>query len=282
MYLGTGLANPGTLTYTSGRIIGQFERWVNATGTDYLFPVGTAANYNGAALRFINGLTGGSVRAEFIATDPGGNGLPLSENGIEVSSRFTEGYWNITPQNGMACTNYDLTLQANGFTSHFVNTNSRILKRTNGGSWTLEGIHVNASSPACYRNGLNGLSVLGSQFCIGDMECIGGQIGSDQTFCGSVDLAPFTSISGAMGGAGTFTYTWQLSTNESAVPGDGNWTDIPSSNTPGFDYGTISQATYFIRKASSPGCSSAKYSNILNVTVNPPPVTGPMYRLPNN
>jgi hypothetical protein len=280
--LGSGLGNPGILTYTSGRIIGQFERWVNTTGTDYLFPVGTAANYNGAALRFISGLTGGSVRAGFISTDPGNNGLPLSENGIEVSSQFTEGFWNIAAQNGMACTNYNLTLQANGFTSHFLNTESRILKRLPGGAWTLNGTHVNATPPACYRNGLNGLSITGNQFCIGDIECIGGQIGSPQSICGSGDVAPFTSITGAAGGAGTFTYTWQITTNASAVPGDGNWTDMPSSNSPGYDFGTISQTSYFIRTASSPGCNSLKYSNILNITIYPVPNTGPVYRNPNN
>jgi hypothetical protein len=222
------------------------------------------------------------LRAEFIATDPGNNGLPLNENGIEVSSQFIEGYWNLTPQNGMDCTNYNLTLLTNGFTSHFVNSESRILKRTNAGPWTFDGTHINALPPTCYRNGLNGLSASGTQFCIGDMECIGGQISAAQNFCGSSDVAPFTSINNAMGGAGTYTYTWQLTTNASAVPGDGNWTDIPSSNISGYDYGTISQTTYFIRKASSPGCSSPKYSNILNITISPLPFTGPVYRQPNN
>ena len=59
---------PASLNYTSvtgSRIIGKFERGINTTGT-YLFPVGSAANYNPANL-IINAVpAAGSVLAEFI------------------------------------------------------------------------------------------------------------------------------------------------------------------------------------------------------------------------
>jgi len=79
--LGTSTANIGTFTYTAGTIVGEFERWLNALGTDYIFPVGTATNNNVATFRFLAGLTQGSLVIEFIAADPGSTGLPLDDGG---------------------------------------------------------------------------------------------------------------------------------------------------------------------------------------------------------
>ena len=100
----------------------------------------------------------------------------------------------------------------------------------------------------------------------------GGAIGSNQTICSGNDVAPFTSSAAASGGAGTFTYTWQYTTNVAAVAGDGNWTDIGLSNSVAFDYGTLTTTTRFIRKAVDITCPAPVYSNIITVTVNPLPV----------
>ena len=54
----------------------------------------------------------------------------------------------------------------------------------------------------------------------------GGIIAGNQTICSGGDVEAFTSTTAATGGAGSFTYTWQYTTNMSATPGDGNWTDI--------------------------------------------------------
>ena len=80
--LGTGIGNVGTLTYSSGIIIGQFERWINATGAPgILYPVGIASTYRPALITF-NALNSGSIIGEFISGNPGASGLPLSEAGI--------------------------------------------------------------------------------------------------------------------------------------------------------------------------------------------------------
>jgi hypothetical protein len=97
----------------------------------------------------------------------------------------------------------------------------------------------------------------------------GGTVGSNQTICFTEDVTAFTSTTPASGGSGSFFYTWQYTTNMSAVPGDGSWSDIPSSNSPAFDYGTLSSTTRFIRKAEEATCITPVFSNIITVTVRP-------------
>ncbi|MBA3971613.1 MAG: hypothetical protein H0X46_05620, partial [Bacteroidetes bacterium] len=79
--LGTSIASVGTLSRTAGTIIGKFQRWINATGTSILFPVGTISFYRPASLTFTN-LTSGSLITEFKPSAPGNSGLPLVDAGI--------------------------------------------------------------------------------------------------------------------------------------------------------------------------------------------------------
>jgi hypothetical protein len=95
----------------------------------------------------------------------------------------------------------------------------------------------------------------------------GGTIAGDQTICHNGDPALFTSLSAAQGGSGPVVYTWQYST-EGSTPGAGTWTDIPSSDLPEWDHGTLSQTTYFVRKAEDLSCGTV-YSNVITVTGRP-------------
>ncbi len=165
--LGTGTGNEGTLSYTSGIIIGKFERWVNSTGTDIVFPVGTSGFNNSATINFSN-LSGGSLITEFIPSDPLSEGLPQSENGKIISNQFSDGYWDFTAANGLASTGYNIDLDANGFTSYSISPSTRVIKRTNGGNWELDGTHSDAVSPTIHRTNLTGgVSTSGTQFGIG-------------------------------------------------------------------------------------------------------------------
>jgi hypothetical protein len=279
--VGTGTSVPGTLSYTAGTIIGNYEKWIAATGS-YLFPVGTNTNTQLATVTINSGLTAGSLRMRYVATDAGGTGLPLTETGRIITNEFPEGYWDATARNSFAATNYNLALKANGFSTYYFGSNTAIIKRTNGGSWFFDGTHAAASSPNVYRNNLTGgISTSGTQFCIGFPDCQGGAIASDQSVCKGSDVPAFTNITSPSGGSNSYTYTWQYTTNTSAVAGDANWTDISSSNAVTYDYGNLSQSTRFIRKISGTGCTSDKYSNIITITVLKLPVTGQMFRVPN-
>ena len=58
--LGTGIGNVGTLTHTSGSVIGQFERWIASTGTPIKIPVGTPVYNNMFTIDYTD-LTSGSL-----------------------------------------------------------------------------------------------------------------------------------------------------------------------------------------------------------------------------
>jgi PKD repeat protein len=119
-------------------------------------------------------------------------------------------------------------------------------------------------------DGTCGVAVYSNQLTITVQAILdGGAIGSIQTICSGGDVAAFTNITSASGGAGVFTYTWQYTTNMGAVAGDGNWIDIPASNNAAWDYGTLTTTTRFIRKAAEGTCTTPVYSNILLVTVRP-------------
>ncbi len=50
--LGTGTGNTGTLTHSDGTIVGRMERWISATGTNILFPIGTDDYYRPGLITF--------------------------------------------------------------------------------------------------------------------------------------------------------------------------------------------------------------------------------------
>ena len=104
--IGTGTGSPGSLTYSSGVVVGQLERWITSTATGYLFPIGTAVDYRPATVTFAN-LGAGSVLSEFLASDPGSAGLPLSEGTVNVTNQYTEGYWSLTAKNGFSTSDYN-------------------------------------------------------------------------------------------------------------------------------------------------------------------------------
>ena len=286
--VGTSIGNPGTFTYLAGHIIGKFERWITTTAINYLYPLGPNATLNSLTIRPVAGLTSGSLIAEYIASDPGNTGgLPLAEGGDSILLHFTRGYWNLIAQNGLVCTNYNVSLLANYFSSgaNIVNATSRIIKRTNNGPWSLDGTHVNSSitltDTTCIRNSLNGISTIGTQFGIAASSCLGGSILADQQICSGSLPSTFTNSVSPSGGNNVFTYTWYYTTDMFAIAGDASWIAAPSSNADNYAHLTpIISPTKFIRKINTSGCS-AKYSNMLSVTLYPVPVSGPLYRLPN-
>ena len=267
--LGTSTANIGTLTYTAGTIIGKFERWMNNIGTAYIFPVGTATNNNRITVTCVAGLTSGSLITEFLSGDPGSSGMPLTESSRLINQQFTDGYWNITAANSLACTNYNVTLNGTGFASYTIDAETRVLKRTNDGAWSLEGTHVAAATPNCYRNALNGISTLGTQLGFGRSNCampVFTLQPSNSTICAGSNTTFVITATGT-----TLSYQWQLSTD-----GGGSW----ANQADGGVYSGMTTATMTITAALA-GMDSYQYrciitdiclqtatSNVATLTVN--------------
>ncbi len=278
--LGTSTLSIGILNYTAGRIGGVFERWVNAIETDYLFPLGTSSNQNPLVVRFISNLTAGSLASEFLAANPGTAGLPVNDGLIPVDDVFSEGYWRLVARNSLSSNDYNISVNGSGFTSQTFEPTNRILKRTNGSNWGVEGTHVSAIGTTAYRHTLTSIATTNSDFCIGVITCIGGTIGDIDTVCAGDDLVPFINYISPTGGTG-YTYVWQLTNVLTAVPGDANWTNIPASNVLALDYGVVSDTTLFVRRADATGCGTT-YSNTIQIVTYLVPQTGPGYHISND
>jgi gliding motility-associated-like protein len=166
------LVNPATaaLNYSSttgSRVLGKFERGINQTA-NYLFPLGTASYYNPANLRLNSITTSGSVLSQFFTAAPGNNGLPIPDPPVEIANAFPEGYWRLTP-NSFSSSNFNINLNAAGFAPpDTVRDVTRLIKRTFGGNWSVDGAHQDAVGTVVYRNNLTGdLDPAGTEFALG-------------------------------------------------------------------------------------------------------------------
>ncbi|MCJ7553924.1 MAG: T9SS type A sorting domain-containing protein, partial [Ignavibacteriaceae bacterium] len=165
--LGTSTSNQGTLSRTSGTIIGNFRRWFSAgTISNVLFPIGTSTNYRPVNISFTGAITtGGTLTTFFTATNPGTTGLPLFDGITEIINAGKEGYWTINTGDGLTGGVYSLDLTADGFTGVSIVSSLRLLKRATGGNWTLNGTHSNGTgtitTPVVHRTGMSGFSEFG-------------------------------------------------------------------------------------------------------------------------
>jgi hypothetical protein len=165
--LGLNTTFLGTLTRTSGIIVGNFKRWFSAaTVSNVLFPVGTLVSYLPVNLSFTAAPSaGGTLTASFVASDPGQTGLPLNDAGASIIRCAPDGYWTLTAADGLTGGTYSLDLTATGFGGVSDYTSLRILKRATAGSWTLNGTHAagtgSNSVPVVHRTGMSGFSEFG-------------------------------------------------------------------------------------------------------------------------
>lgn len=157
----------GTLSHTSGTIIGYFERWLSiSTGISYRYPVGTEGNTHSADITFNAISNDGSVIVRFVASGPGNNGLSLVDGAATIYNSFVDGYWEFTTANSFASNDFDLLLTGTGFTAFTIDADTRILTRADAGSaWTADGTHVNAAGSTAKRDNVTTLS---GHYCFGD------------------------------------------------------------------------------------------------------------------
>ena len=164
--LGTSTAVLGTLSRTSGHVVGYFRRWIAAaTTSNILFPVGTLSYYNGANFSFTTAPTAGSIVCSFVATNPGTLGLPLLDAG-DICNASGYAYWSLAAMNSFAGGVYSVNLYANGFPGIADYTKLHLFRRTgSGASWTINGTHAagtgSNAAPVVNRTGMNVLGHYG-------------------------------------------------------------------------------------------------------------------------
>ncbi|MBS3771891.1 MAG: hypothetical protein KGY69_16690 [Bacteroidales bacterium] len=264
--LGTGTSTPGNLIYNSGSILGKFERWINSTDTEYLFPVGISTSYRPLMAEFKD-LSSGSVVSEFIASDPGTSGISsLNENGFCIADVFSEGYWRFVNENSLSSNSYNIEVEANGFDDYAIKEDTRLLTRPDEGSdWTLDGSHVNANIDTVRRNSVG---TLAAEFGVAEVnKAPSPDIAPDDsipTVCYSESITLEANASGT-------DYTWEK--NETVVSNSQTYEFSPSSN-PEEEY---IEETFTITVGSD-GCSG---SDSHDVRVYRRPETGNQYYVPN-
>ena len=203
--LGTATNARGTLNYTSGTIIGAFERWyaTSSTGTNFLYPIGSLANYRPVNITFTNIGTAGKLSYKFSTTPPGNTGLPVTAAGITSYNNFNDGQW-IASGTSLVSTNYNLTLDGNGFTAFPFTANSRILTNTTG-NWVANGTHGTQVNTVLSRTGISG--VTGSFAIASDNNCT---LPSLLTLSGTSLPCKNTTVSYSVSNSVGSTYAWTI------------------------------------------------------------------------
>jgi hypothetical protein len=188
---------------TRSRILGRFERGISQAGT-YLFPLGTTAYYNPANLITNVTPTAGTVLSQFITTPPPGNsGLPIPDPPVEVFKSYVDGYWRMT-SNGFSSGDFSINLTGNGFTDTIFDV-TRVIKRTGGGNWIVDGSHADAADSVVYRNNLSGnLSSSGTDFALARIRPLITDHPDDLIVCENTN--PTFSVTAT--GTGPLTYIW--------------------------------------------------------------------------
>jgi len=163
--LGTSSASTGTLNVSgSSAIIGNFKRFIAASATSYVFPVGISGTRRSSTINFTSAPSaGGSLTATFVASAPSSTGLPLTEGAINVGIVATAGYWTVSAADGLTGGTYTSSFTGTGFAGISDFTKLVLVKRANSGSsWTLAGTHVTTTgsnaTPVLSRTGVTGFS----------------------------------------------------------------------------------------------------------------------------
>ncbi len=241
--LGTSTSILGSLSRTSGTVVGNFRRWFAASPvSNVILPIGTSSNYRPARVSFTGAPSaGGTLTASFVASDPGENGLPLVDGIDNIVNCSVDGYWVLTAGNGLTGGTYSLGLTGDGFASVADYLTLRILKRSNSASpWTLDGTHADGTgsnaTPTANRTGMSGFSEFG----------FGGT--SDNplpiqltSFTGSVVAGNYVRLDWA-----TASETNNYGFNIQKSPGQpDNFTTIPNSFVPGHGTTNVPQQYTF-------------------------------------
>jgi hypothetical protein len=160
--IGTSLSNLGTISHTSGFIIGKVKRWFSATNSGNesgLFPLGISNKRKFVKVEYTQSTDGGTLTAEWIPTSMGSNFInePISTtcNGSFEIYNMASGYWSMTPGDGITNAEnkkYNITLFADGLLDFSDDCHVTALKRQGSNPWMQSGVHVDNSGDAISPN----------------------------------------------------------------------------------------------------------------------------------
>lgn len=174
--LGESTTQTGTLNRSSGIIIGNFKRWFAAnlnTGTTGLMPIGTANIYRPIQVNFTSvPSSGGALTANFITGSGGNSGFPIFDFTtspiVLLNKTGFEGYWKLTPSDGLAGGAYTCTATATGFSGISSVSDLRLIRRNiSATSWSMAGTSVLGSGTVTIPIvSTTGITSLGGEFAV--------------------------------------------------------------------------------------------------------------------
>jgi len=174
--LGESPTQIGTLNRSSGNIIGNFKRWFAANtnvGSTGLMPLGTASIYRPIQVNFTSApSSGGTLTATFITGTGGNSGFPIYDFTtspiVLLNKTAYEGYWKVTPTDGLAGGVYTCTATATGFSGITSVSDLRLVRRNIlATSWSLAGTSVLGSGTAAIPIvSTTGITTLGGEFAV--------------------------------------------------------------------------------------------------------------------
>ena len=145
MTVGTGVGT-GSVTYTSGVIVGKLERYTTAAASQTIdFHLGApdidVLGYKLATLSLSSTTisAGGSILVEFVNSIPGNGGAPWTEVST-YNNTFADGYWKVTDKNGFTLTSFDLSLKIDDLEGFTIDNSERVLAGT-APNWSFKGSH---------------------------------------------------------------------------------------------------------------------------------------------
>ncbi|MDM8004373.1 MAG: DUF2341 domain-containing protein, partial [Bacteroidota bacterium] len=202
-------SNATALNYTTGTILGSFERSISQIGLNYLFPVGSPARTQPFTANFTN-LVPGSLLVSYIQGDPGATGLPLSDGAsYTITDQYTTGYWVTQAKNSLSTINFRIDLDAAGFGPYPVTGGTRVIRRNASGNWTVDGTHAGVAGSVVSRSGMTqtiSTGVGGTHFCIGKTGPLITAQPADITVCQGVTNPNVFYV--VASGYGTLDYKW--------------------------------------------------------------------------
>ncbi|HLG34299.1 MAG TPA: T9SS type A sorting domain-containing protein [Bacteroidia bacterium] len=168
--LGTAQSNTGTLSRTSGHVIGHIKRWFSSsTVSNILFPVGTSSYYEGANVSITSVPSGGTVTANFLDSMNSYYGLQIPDDGVMIGT-IGRGYWEFSPGNSMSGGAYTLDLYANSLAPLMTDyTKMHVIRKAIlADPWGVSGTHAagtgSNAAPVAHRTSVTvwGIFAIGS------------------------------------------------------------------------------------------------------------------------
>jgi len=143
------LTPTGTVARTSGHVVGNFQKNISTT-SPYTFEVGTSSNYAPAVVSFASVGTPGDLTISSTGTDHPQVLLSGIDGALSVNR-----YWTLT-NSGVGFTTYDATFTfVAGDLDGGVDTDSLVVSRYSGGSWSMPTVGTKTSTSA-QATGLTG------------------------------------------------------------------------------------------------------------------------------